>query len=30
MDTFENYNLYEKINLFDFFAYDNANYPLTD
>ena len=30
LDVFEDYNLYEKINLFDFFAYNNANYPLPD
>ena len=30
MDAFADYNLYEKSNLFDFFAYHNASYPLTD
>ena len=28
LDVFEDYNLYFKCNLFDFSAYDNANYAL--
>ena len=28
LDVFEDYNLYFKSNLFDFSAYDNANYAL--
>jgi hypothetical protein len=30
LDVFEGHNLYFKSNLFDFFAYRNASYPLPD
>ena len=30
LDFFEDYNLYENSKLFDYFAYENAVYPLTD
>jgi len=30
LEIFEDYNIYEKSNLFDLFANKNANNPLTD
>jgi hypothetical protein len=30
LDVFEDYNIYEKSNLFDFFAYSKTSYPLPD
>ena len=30
LDFFEDFNLYEKTNLFDFFAYNETSYPLPD
>ena len=30
LDIFEDFNIFEKSNLFDFYAYINANYLLTD